>query len=167
MEYEKKDIFKSKRSLSKVNKIAISGVVIAIYVVVMYFTQSFAFMQFQIRVATSLYGLSAIFPFLILPMGVSNLISNTLMGGLGLPDMLGGAIVGIITSFLVYLISRYKLNDWLIVLPIIIIPGFGVPIWLSYLLHIKYMVLVCSLVVGQIIPAILAVFLVKQLRKFY
>ena len=81
--------------------------------------------------------------------------------------MLGGAIVGIITSFLVYLISKYKLNDWLIVLPIIVIPGFGVPIWLSYLLHIKYMVLVCSLVVGQIIPAILAVFLVKQLRKFY
>ncbi|WP_333860365.1 QueT transporter family protein [Clostridium sp.] len=167
MEYEKKDIFKNKKSLSKINKIAISGVVIAIYVVVMYFTQSFAFMQFQIRVATSLYGLSAIFPFLILPMGISNLISNTLMGGLGLPDMLGGAIVGIITSFLVYLISKYKLNDWLIVLPIIVIPGFGVPIWLSYLLHIKYMVLVCSLVVGQIIPAILAVFLVKQLRKFY
>ncbi|WP_333886683.1 QueT transporter family protein [Clostridium sp.] len=167
MEYEKKDIFKNKKSLSKINKIAISGVVIAIYVVVMYFTQSFAFMQFQIRVATSLYGLSAIFPFLILPMGMSNLISNTLMGGLGLPDMLGGAIVGIITSFLVYLISKYKLNDWLIVLPIIVIPGFGVPIWLSYLLHIKYMVLVCSLVVGQIIPAILAVFLVKQLRKFY
>ena len=167
MEYEKKDIFKNKKSLSKINKIAISGVVIAIYVVVMYFTQSFAFMQFQIRVATSLYGLSAIFPFLILPMGMSNLISNTLMEGLGLPDMLGGAIVGIITSFLVYLISKYKLNDWLIVLPIIVIPGFGVPIWLSYLLHIKYMVLVCSLVVGQIIPAILAVFLVKQLRKFY
>lgn len=167
MEYEKKDIFKNKKSLSKINKIAISGVVIAIYVVVMYFTQSFAFMQFQIRVATSLYGLSAIFPFLILPMGISNLISNTLMGGLGLPDMLGGAIVGIITSFLVYLISKYKLNDWLIVLPIIVIPGFGVPIWLSYLLHIKYMLLVCSLVVGQIIPAILAVFLVKQLRKFY
>ena len=82
MEYEKKDIFKNKKSLSKINKIAISGVVIAIYVVVMYFTQSFAFMQFQIRVATSLYGLSAIFPFLILPMGISNLISNTLMGGL-------------------------------------------------------------------------------------
>ncbi|APM37748.1 QueT transporter family protein [Clostridium kluyveri] len=167
MQYEKKDIFRNKKSLSKINKIAISGIVIAIYVVVMYFTQSFAFMQFQIRIATSLYGLSAIFPFLILPMGLSNLISNTLMGGLGLPDMLGGAIVGIITSLLVYLISKYKFNDWLIALPIILIPGFGVPIWLSYLLHIKYMVLVCSLLVGQIIPAILAVFLVKQLRKFY
>ncbi|BAH05421.1 QueT transporter family protein [Clostridium kluyveri] len=167
MQYEKKDIFRNKKSLSKINKIAISGVVIAIYVVVMYFTQSFAFMQFQIRIATALYGLSAIFPFLILPMGLSNLISNTLMGGLGLPDMMGGAIVGIITSLLVYLISKYKFNDWLITLPIIIIPGFGVPIWLSYLLHIKYMVLVCSLLVGQIIPAILAVFLVKQLRKFY
>ncbi|WP_368488980.1 QueT transporter family protein [Clostridium sp. BJN0013] len=167
MQYEKKDIFRNKKSLSKINKIAISGIVIAIYVVVMYFTQSFAFMQFQIRIATSLYGLSAIFPFLILPMGLSNLISNTLMGGLGLPDMLGGAIVGIITSLLVYLISKYKFNDWFIALPIIFIPGFGVPIWLSYLLHIKYIVLVFSLLVGQIIPAILAVFLVKQLRKFY
>lgn len=167
MQYEKKSIFKNKKSLSRINKITISGVIIALYVVIMYFTQSFAFMQFQIRIATALYGLAAIFPFLILPMGLSNLISNTLMGGLGLPDMIGGAVVGMITSFLVYLISRFELNDWCIILPIILIPGFGVPIWLSYLLHIKYIVLACSLLVGQIIPAILAVLLVKQLRKFY
>ncbi|MFL0194130.1 QueT transporter family protein [Clostridium sp. WILCCON 0269] len=167
MLYKKEDIFKSKKNLSKINKIAISGIVIAIYVVIMYFTQSFAFMQFQIRIATCMYGLSAIFPFLIVPMGLSNLISNTLMGGLGLPDMLGGAIVGMITSLIVYLISKYKFNDWFIVFPIILIPGFGVPIWLSYLLHIKYMVLVFSLLMGQIIPAILGVLLVKQLRKFY
>ncbi|MBP2031996.1 putative membrane protein [Clostridium algifaecis] len=156
-----------KKNLSNVNKIAISGIVIAMYVIIMYFTQSFAFMQFQIRIATALYSLSAIFPFLIIPMGISNLISNTLMGGLGIPDMVGGALVGMITSFLVYLISKYKLNDWFIVIPIILIPGFGVPIWLSYLLHIKYIILASSLSIGQIIPAIVGVLLVKQLRKFY
>lgn len=156
-----------KKNLSNVNKIAISGIVIAMYVIIMYFTQSFAFMQFQIRIATALYSLSAIFPFLIIPMGISNLISNTLIGGLGIPDMVGGALVGMITSFLVYLISKYKLNDWFIVIPIILIPGFGVPIWLSYLLHIKYIILASSLSIGQIIPAIVGVLLVKQLRKFY
>lgn len=163
----KQDIFKNKENLSQVNKITISGIVIAMFVVIMYFTQSFAFLQFQIRIATSLYGLSAIFPFLIVPMGISNFISNTLMGGLGLPDMIGGAIVGTLTSALVYLISKYKLNDWFIVIPIILVPGLLVPIWLSYLIHIPYIALVFSLSIGQVIPAILGVLLVKQLRRFY
>ena len=157
----------SKRNLSHVNKITISGIIIAMFVVIMYFTQGFAFLQFQIRIATSLYALSAIFPFLIVPMGISNLISNTLMGGLGLPDMIGGAIVGMVTSFLVHLISKYKLSDWLIAIPIIFVPGLLVPIWLSYLVHIPYIVLAISLLIGQVIPAILGVLLVKRLRKFY
>jgi hypothetical protein len=47
-------------------------------------TQSFAFGQYQIRISTALYGLSAIFPFLIVPFGLANMFSNLVMGGLGL-----------------------------------------------------------------------------------
>lgn len=49
--------------LSKTRKLTISALCIALYVVIMIYTQSFAFGQYQIRIATSLYGLSAIFPF--------------------------------------------------------------------------------------------------------
>ncbi|SMC20732.1 Uncharacterized membrane protein [Clostridium acidisoli DSM 12555] len=148
-----------------VKKICISGIVIAIYVVVMYFTQGFAFGQYQIRIATALYALGGIYPFLILPMGLSNLISNTLMGGLGPFDMFGGALVGIITTALVYLIRKLKLNDWFITLPVIFVPGLIVPIWLSYLTHTPYKILALSLCIGQIIPSIVGVLLVKQIKK--
>lgn len=150
---------------SVIKKITISGLIIAIYVVVMYFTQWFAFGQYQIRIATALYALPAIFPFLIIPMGISNLLSNTIMGGLGPFDMIGGTLVGIIASAIVYLIKRLKCNDWFMVIPIIFVPGLLVPIWLSYLIHVPYTVLALSLCIGQILPAIVGVLLVKQLRR--
>lgn len=153
------------KNISSVRKLAISGLVIGMYVIVMYFTQSFAFGQYQIRIATSLYALSGIFPFLILPMGIANLISNTIMGGLGVFDMLGGAAVGMMASGLIYLIKRLKLNDWFAALPIILVPGLVVPIWLSILIHVPYKVLAVSLCIGQILPAIVGVLLLKQLRK--
>lgn len=146
-------------------KITISGMIIALYVVIMYFTQSFAFGQYQIRIATSLYSLTSIYPFLIIPMGISNLLSNTIMGGLGPLDMIGGTLVGILTSMLVYLISKYKLNDWFILVPIIFVPGLIVPIWLSILIKIPYSVLAMSICIGQVIPAFVGVILIKQLRK--
>jgi uncharacterized membrane protein len=153
------------KGYSNVKKLVISSLVIAMYVVIMYFTQSFAFGQYQIRIATSLYALSGIFPFLIVPMGIANLLSNTMMGGLGPLDMFGGAVVGMVTSGLVYLFRRYKLNDWFMALPIILIPGLIVPAWLSVLIHVPYKFLAVSLLIGQIIPAFVGVLLVKQLKK--
>jgi len=149
---------------TSLQKLTLSGLVIAMYVVVMYMTQSFAFGQYQIRIATALYALSAIFPFLILPMGLSNLISNLLMGGLGLPDIIGGTVVGITTSALVYLVRRYRLNDWWMAVPIILCPGLMVPVWLSYLIPVPYEVLAVSITIGQIVPAVIGVLLVKQLN---
>lgn len=153
--------------MRSVKKLTISAVVIAMYVVVMVFTQSFAFGQYQVRIATSLYALGAIYPFLIVPLGIANLLSNTFMGGLGPLDMIGGTIVGIITSGTVYLIRRVKLNEWFIAVPIVLGPGLLVPLWLSYLLHIPYSVLALSVCIGQIIPAIVGVLLIKYLGKFF
>lgn len=150
---------------SATKKIAISGVVIALYVAVMYLTQSFAFGQFQIRIATSLYSLSFIYPFLIVPLALSNLLSNTIMGGLGIMDIAGGFIVGLVTSGSIALIRRFKWNEWLVGIPILVFPGLLVPIWLSYLLNVNYLILAPGILVGQIIPAFVGVVIVKRLKN--
>lgn len=148
---------------SKVKKLTVSGIVIALYVVIMFLTQSFAFGQYQVRIATSLYALAAIHPFLIFPLGVANLLSNTLMGGLGLPDMFGGFFAGIATAYLCYLIK--KINVALIAIPILLIPSLLVPTWLAYLLHVPYDILVLSIGVGQILPSIVGVLIVEYLER--
>lgn len=136
------------------------------YVVIMFVSQGFAFGQYQIRIATSLYALSYIYPFLVIPMGLANFISNTIMGGLGPLDMIGGTIVGIVTSGAVYLIRKFNWNIWLTTIPLVLGPGLLVPLWLSKLLNIPYSALALSLCIGQIIPAVAGVFLVKMVRKY-
>jgi uncharacterized membrane protein len=153
------------KNYSTIQKLAFSGLVMAMYIVIMQYTQAFAFGQYQIRIATSLYALSALFPFLIIPLGLSNMLSNILMGGFGVPDMLGGLAVGLITSTSIYLISKYKLNQWLMALPIIIFPGLLVPIWLSIFIKVPYSILAASILIGQIIPGIVGVIIVKQLKN--
>ena len=151
--------------MSTAKKITISGVSMALYVVLMYLTQSFAFGQYQVRIATSLYAFCALYPFLIVPMALGNMLSYMLMGGLGIFDILGGLLVGLITSAGVYLVKRFKLSDWFIAIPIILGPGLIVPIWLSAILNVPYRVLALSVCIGQIIPGIVGVILVKQLRN--
>lgn len=152
-------------TMSKTRKLTISAIVIALYVVIMVITQSFAFGAVQIRLATSLYALSYIFPFLVLPLGLSNLLSNMLLGGLSIFDILGGGLVGVLTALLVYGVRKYKLNIYLAILPIIFIPGLIVPIWLSMILHVPYSALAMSLCLGQVIPAILGSILIKLLKN--
>ncbi len=151
-------------TMNKVQKLTLSAMVIALYVVVMYVTQVFASGAHQIRIATAMYALSYLFPFLILPMGLSNFISNLLFG-LGPLDMVGGCIVGIVTASLIVGIKRLKWNKWFIVLPIIFVPGLGVSTWLSYLLHMPYPLMALNLCVGQVIPAVCGVLLVKVLER--
>jgi hypothetical protein len=141
-----------KKNLSS-KKIALSGMIIAIYAVTMYLTQSFAFGMYQIRIATSLYALSYSFPFLIIPLGLANSLSN-LLGGLGLPDIAGGFIVGIVTSAAIYGIRRFRLPKLLVVPVIILGPGLIVPVWLSPILQIPYPALVLSICIGQVLPGI-------------
>jgi hypothetical protein len=88
-------------------KIALSALMTSIYIIKMFFTQGFAFGQFRIRIATSLYGLGYIFPFLI------------------------------------------------------------VPIWLLYLIQVPYKVFAMSICIGQVIPGIVGVILVKRLKMHF
>jgi uncharacterized membrane protein len=150
---------------SKVQKMTFSAMIIALYVVVLYFTQSISFGAYQIRIATSLYALSYLFPFLVLPLGLANFIANMLFGGFGLLDMFGGCLVGIVTTTLIVCIRKKNWNRWLIIVPIILVPGLGVSSWLSYLLSMPYPALALSLCIGQIIPAFCGVILVKVLER--
>ena len=130
-----------KENMSKVQKLTVSAMVMALYVVVLYFTQSFSFGAYQIRIATALYG------------------------GLGLLDWFGGCFVGIIVTAIIVLIRRKGWSRWLMILPIILVPGLGVPSYLSYLLHVPYSVLATSLCIGQSVPAVCGVVLVNVLQR--
>ncbi len=147
-----------------VKKLTVSAVVLALYVVLMAMTQGFAFGQYQIRVATALYALGALYPFLALPLALANLVSNALLGGLGVLDMVGGFCVGLITTQAVSWVRGRGLPDWLLAVPIVLGPGLLVPVWLSVLLKLPYGVLAISLVMGQLLPAVIGVLLVKQLE---
>ena len=154
-----------KENMSKVQKLTVSAMVMALYVVVLYFTQSFSFGAYQIRIATALYALAYLFPSLVLPLGFANFIANFLFGGLGLLDWFGGCFVGIIVTAIIVLIRRKGWSRWLMILPIILVPGLGVPSYLSYLLHVPYSVLATSLCIGQSVPAVCGVVLVNVLQR--
>ena len=154
-----------KENMSKVQKLTVSAMVMALYVVVLYFTQSFSFGAYQIRIATALYALAYLFPFLVLPLGFANFIANCLFGGLGLLDWFGGCFVGIIVTAIIVLIRRKGWSRWLMILPIILVPGLGVSSYLSYLLHVPYSVLATSLCIGQSVPAVCGVVLVNVLQR--
>ena len=132
-------------------KLVFSALCIALYIVVMMCTQTFAFGQYQIRIATALYGLSALFPFLVLPFGLANVISNTVMGGLGLPDIIGGGLVGVATTGLIVLAKRAGCGNWIV--------------WLAPLLNLPYWLLASSLLVGQCISGIASFMLVSALER--
>ncbi len=148
---------------SKYSKLTLSGIYIALFIVIMMCTQSFAFGQYQIRIATALYGLSAIFPFLIIPAAIANVISNTVMGGLGILDMIG--IVGVLTTSLIVYGKKKGWGNWIILLAVTFIPGLLVPTWLSVILNLPYWILASSILVGQAICGIVSMALVGALEK--
>jgi uncharacterized membrane protein len=110
------------KEFTKTQKLTISAVCMGLYLMVMLCTQSFAFGQYQIRIATALYGLSAIFPFLILPFGFVNMASNLIMGGLGPLDMIGGGLMGLLTTSAIVLGKRLGFSNWIVAVAITFIP---------------------------------------------
>ena len=122
--------------MTTTHKLTFAGLCIGFYIVIMLCTQSFAFGQYQVRIATAMYALSALFPFLIVPFAAANIISNTIMGGLGPLDMIGGGLVAIVTTGIIVWGKRRGLGNWIIAAAITLVPGLGVPIWLSILLNI-------------------------------
>ncbi len=138
--------------MTKTKKVALSGLSIALYIILMYLTQSFSFGQYQIRIATGLYSLAYQFSFLCIPLGLANMLSNVLFGG-DLINGLFGFIAGSLTCCLICALKKVTNKKILLVLPIAIIPSLIIPIWLSISLQIPYYILVLSLLFGQSISA--------------
>lgn len=153
------------KQFNNTQRLTISAISIAMYLALMIGTQGFAFGQYQVRIATALYGLSAIFPFTIPAFTIANFVSNTVMGGFGMVDAIGGAIVGLMTTGLIVLAKRQGLGNWVLIPIITFVPGLIVPIWLSYFLPVPYWVLVSSLVVGQFVCGVVSYFLINALEK--
>ena len=153
--------------MSRMQKMTFSAMMMAIYIVVLYLTQSFSFGAYQIRIATSLYALSYLFPFLVFPLGFANLISNMLFGGFGIADMIGGCLVFILTTASIVLIRKKGWNRTFIAVPIVLIPGLGVAVYLFYFLNIPYWLMALNLCIGQLIPAVVGVVLVKVLERVW
>ena len=144
-------------------RLAYSGIVMALYIVIVFATQSFSFGQYQIRIATGIYALAFHLPFLVVPLALANLLSNLLMGGLGVFDIFGGFIVGFVTAGSIATLGKITKNAGILVIPIALGPSLIVPIWLSIILNIPYIYLVISLLVGQIISAYtLGYFIIKS-----
>ena len=162
MNQNKKSI--SKSTSGNIKKLCVSAIVIALYIAIMFASQSFAFGAYQMRVATSLYSMSYILPFLIIPLAMANSLGN-LLGGLGIWDIIGGFGVGIITSGAIFLIRRLKLPKLLIIPVLIFGPGLIVPVWLAPILGVPYYLLALNLCVGQILPAVLGYALVPILLR--
>ena len=116
--------------LANTKRMTISSMVIALYVAVLYVTQGISFGAYQIRIATALYALAFLYPFLVVPLGIANLIANFLFGGLGPLDMAGGCFVGMTAAWAIVQIRTQGWNVWLTALPIWLVPSFFVSMWL-------------------------------------
>ena len=161
---------------TKASMLTFSALVAAAYVAIMYVTQGFAFGPVQMRIATALYALPYLFPFLVVPLALANMLSNMLMGGLGMFDIVGGFAVGLVTAGTPALFRRLNLPTWTVILPVILGPALIVPLWLSRLFAVPewlayltgvppYWLFVISLALGQIVPSILGYILVKAISK--
>lgn len=138
--------------MKKSEKVALSGLVISVYIVFVYLTQFLSFGQYQIRLATGLYSLAYFFPHLCFPLGLANMLSNILFGGDVVNGMFG-FIAGILTTYTIVLFKKITTQKSVLVIPIAIIPSLIIPIWLSYTLDVPYYILVGSLLFGQTISA--------------
>lgn len=138
--------------MKETKKIVFSSLVIAIYIVFVYLTQFLSFGQYQIRLATGLYSLSYFYPFLCLPLGIANMLSNILFGG-DIINGIFGFFAGVLTTFTISLLRKVTSKKCILVIPIAIIPSLIIPIWLTYTLTVPYLILFVSLLIGQTISA--------------
>ncbi len=149
----------------KTKRLVFCALVIALYIAVMALTQSFSFGAYQIRLGTALYALAYLFPYLVLPLGMANGLSNLLFGGLGIVDVIGGFLIGLMTAGLVALLKKKRGQSYWIVPVITFVPGLGVPLYLSRLLRLPYVLLAFNLCIGQFVCGLCGFALVKSLES--
>ena len=143
----------------KIKKLTLGGIVIALYIVLTGVFASLSFGAIQIRVANCLYGLALPFPFLVIPLTLSVVLSNLVFGGLGIVDIVCGSLTTFITT---YLIS--KCIKPILIIPIIVFGvGIGIALYLSKLIQVPFLILFIQIALGQVIPSILSYVIVMRI----
>lgn len=139
-------------------KITLGAIVMSLYLVLTGVFAGLSFGAIQIRIANCLYGLALPFPFLVLPLSLSVVLSNLIFGGLGIIDIIFGSLTTFITT---YLISKCKKP--ILIIPIItLVVSTGISLYLSKLIQVPFLILFFQIALGQIIPSILSYELVKR-----
>ena len=140
--------------------ITLGGIIMSLYIVLTGVFASLSFGAIQIRIANCLYGLTLPFPFLVIPLTLSVVLSNLIFGGLGIIDIVFGSL----TTFIVtYMISKCKKT--ILIIPIIIFGvGGGIALYLSKLIQVPFSVLFIQIALGQVIPSILSYIIVRRIR---
>jgi hypothetical protein len=100
--------------------------------------------------------LASIYPFLIVPLGLANLLSNTLMGGLGWPDRSADLLSESLRRQLRLFTKNQHLSDSLahVFFPAVL-SRYGSPACF----HVLIRILAVSIGIGQLIPAFWGFFL--------
>jgi len=142
-------------------KLVLSGLVIAMYIVLTGLFAGISFGAVQIRVSNVIYSLSFLYPFLVIPTAIGVGLSNVLFGGLGLIDIVFGSLTGLIVCSIIS-----KLPRPLYIIPVKILGvGLLVPLWLHYFFELPYFTLVISISLGQVFPALAGYFLIKWIEN--
>lgn len=150
----------NEKKVVDMKKITLGGIIMSLYIVLTGVFASLSFGAIQIRIANCLYGLTLPFPFLVIPLTLSVVLSNLIFGGLGIIDIVFGSL----TTFIVtYMISKCKKT--ILIIPIIIFGvGAGIALYLSKLIQVPFSVLFIQIALGQVIPSILSYIIVRRIR---
>lgn len=140
----------------KTRLLTANAVLAALYAAVALLLPATALANF--RLSTALYVLAAWNPALIPGLAVGNAFAGLPQGPI---DMLMGAVAGLATTF-----ACSKMGRWAPV-AVLVIPTLLVPTWLSWMFGAPYWVVALSLLKGQALSALLALFLMRvpQLKR--
>lgn len=135
--------------MDKRNKLFITSILIAIYVVLCFVLQPISFGPVQFRLSELLCLLAIEFPFAIIANAIGCFIANLLFG-LGIVDAVFGSIATLIACSFAYYFRKYKFKKYpvLSMLSIVIINSLIVGIELGVIYQNKAMIPLFMLQVG-------------------
>lgn len=139
-------IWYHKTARSKTGHIVRAALVAALYVLLVVLPpfSSFAYGPVQIRIAEALTVLPYLFPETIWGLTLGCFLAN-LLGGLGFFDFFFGTLCTFCAAWWTSRVSR----SFLAPLPPVLINGFGVALYLSYLFKVPYFVTALYILFGE------------------
>jgi uncharacterized membrane protein len=140
---------KTKRSVD----VTLTAAFAALYAVGVAFLAPISFFYFQVRIADALLPLSMLFGWpAILGVSLGAFVAN-FFGGLGLIDMVGGALANFVATFLAWQLARRRSKPWMLAGSCveIIVVTLTVGTYLSYLFGIPIEVGWTGVLLGSII----------------